>query len=313
MVHIKNPILPQVRICYVVALPAEARPLLEAEKWTQIAVRPFRIYRTEHKAMIISGIGRIRAAAATAYLGGRVAAKNIPWINFGIAGHMDAPVGKGFSVSKITDRQERKNYYPLRIATKNTSVLSCFDLPQKEYPPNTLADMESAGFFPTASLFTYHELIHLYKVVSDNTRHAFQAEKVCSLVGEHLESLNEIGRIAGGLAERHLTQGNQMEQEVADWLDRAAEIWHIGFTERHALADVLRQWFVLRFTGNSQSGNAEDAGIPTPATDKELNSPFAMLDDKWQPIKEVGDFIGILKTELRSTTARATGSTSAKP
>ena len=75
-------------ICWVIALPSEARPIISAFKLTKTddeAVFP--IYKNEvaGQLLIISGIGQMNAAAATSYICGRF---NVPawvaWINIGI-------------------------------------------------------------------------------------------------------------------------------------------------------------------------------------------------------------------------------------
>ncbi len=79
----------------VVALPAEARPLIEffrlKEKTT---IGTFRMYRQEDMSLVISGPGKIAAAAATALLAGsNTTGKQAAWLNIGIAGHATYAIG----------------------------------------------------------------------------------------------------------------------------------------------------------------------------------------------------------------------------
>ena len=71
----------------VVALPAEARPLLDhfrlRDKQHNTA---FPIYRNTDMALIVSGPGKVAAAAATALLAGnRDTPATSAWLNVGIA------------------------------------------------------------------------------------------------------------------------------------------------------------------------------------------------------------------------------------
>ncbi len=54
-------------IRFVVALYSEAKPLVAHYKLSLVP-GPFRIYRNEQAAVVVSGIGKAAAAAATSYL-----------------------------------------------------------------------------------------------------------------------------------------------------------------------------------------------------------------------------------------------------
>ena len=273
--------LAEARCCYVIALAVEARPLLEADKWAAITTSPFKTYYASNQrcAMIISGIGRVNAAAATAYLGSCVP-RHLVWINLGTAGHGISPIGEGFLIHKITDRQNNTNYYPLRLPYEQSAALVCYDRVQKPSAlDGSLADMESAGFFPIARLFTFHELTHLYKIVADNQETTFKAEQIPKMIAKHLPKLSAIRDQLCSKAETHLAAGIAMEQQIALWLEQAAEQWHLSATQRNQLAQLLRQWFILcRRPGTS-------------------DSPFNRLDGKTVP-QHLRTFMTALKENL---------------
>ena len=224
-------------------------------------------------------MGRVNAAAATAYLGGLVP-RNLVWINFGAAGHRNGAIGEGFLIHKITDRRSKKNYYPLRLPYQQTAPLACYDIARDDSAIDaTLVDMESAGFFPIARLFTYHELIHLYKIVADNQNHAFKTDQIPQLVSKHLTKLSAIRDLLCAKAEDHLATGAAMEKQIAIWLEQAAERWHLSVTNRSKLAHLLRQWFILR----------KMPGVS--------DSPFNNMDGKTAP-KRMNDLIAILEEDL---------------
>ena len=80
-------------ICWVIALKSEANPIISEFKLSLLSNESlFPIYKSrEHNhALVISGVGQINAAAATAYLASRCHAKKwTAWINIVIAGYSE--------------------------------------------------------------------------------------------------------------------------------------------------------------------------------------------------------------------------------
>ena len=160
-------------ICWVIALPSEARPIISAFKLTKTddeAVFP--IYKNEvtGQLLIISGIGQMNAAAATSYICGRY---NVPawvaWINIGIAGYAQEPLGKLFQVAKVTNERQTRVAYPGFRFSKLTPLTTLItrEQPCNDYKTDTLYDMEGLAFAELASRFSCNELTFLFKVVSD--------------------------------------------------------------------------------------------------------------------------------------------------
>ncbi|MGH9462066.1 MAG: hypothetical protein ACRD1X_12660, partial [Vicinamibacteria bacterium] len=98
----------------VVALPAEAKPLVSHFNLKPAReARGFKIYQNDDIALIVSGVGKIAAAAATAYLQAWTGNRpNGAWINVGMAGHRDLLLGKGVLAYRITDRATGETWYP---------------------------------------------------------------------------------------------------------------------------------------------------------------------------------------------------------
>ena len=139
-------------ICWVIALPSEARPIISAFKLTKTddeAVFP--IYKNEvtGQLLIISGIGQMNAAAATSYICGRY---NVPawvaWINIGIAGYAEGPLGKLFQVAKVADERQTRVAYPGFRFSKlmPLTTLITREQPCNDYKTDTLYDMEGLAF-----------------------------------------------------------------------------------------------------------------------------------------------------------------------
>ena len=70
----------------VVALRAEARPLIEHFRLRGEPERsPFALYQGDAMRLVISGVGRVAAAGATAHLATRYPESRAAWLNFGMA------------------------------------------------------------------------------------------------------------------------------------------------------------------------------------------------------------------------------------
>ncbi len=299
-------------ICYVIALAAEARPLLDRWKFTQLESAPFPLYYCEQQNyfLVVSGMGKVRSAAATSYLASKIIplrAQATPptiWINFGTCGHHNYPLGQGLLVHKIIDISNGNNYYPLRLPYSASATIECHATSQREYPrqgggvdmadgidggnnmnggngdgggsidgddklsdpagikiDTNIIDMESAGFFPTACLFSPNELVHLYKVVSDNadnlpTKPALMQKRIIPLLMERIPELHIISDKLRAIANKEFDEGHEMAQQIEKWqLDfTAACRWTT--TQRIQLQGLLRKWYVVYYTAVSARASA---------------------------------------------------------
>ncbi len=232
-------------IRFVVALPAEARPLIEHYRLRRRANAPFPVYENDSAALVVSGIGPDRAAAATSCLhaltGGRVTA----WLNVGIAGHAERALGEAVLADRIRDHGSARSWYPpllfdTRCASASVLTVSC---PLPDYPEDWLVDMEASGFYEAACRVGTAELAQVLKVVSDNAAHPttqIRAKTVERLIGDVLPltetivaSLNELGCA--------LPSAPIDDAALAPFLGR----WHFTVSERHQLRRLLERWRVL--------------------------------------------------------------------
>ena len=231
----------------VTALPAEARPLREhlglRHKQPNAA---FPVYRNDNMALIVSGPGKVAAAAATAVLAGNdpEATKNA-WLNIGIAGHAQHDIGSAFIAHRITDQANGSSWYPpqtldLCLPTEN---LLTVDQPGEDYPRDALCDMEASGFFPVACRFSTSELVQSLKIVSDNTTQPATAitAKLCSrLVADRIDDIEQL-----------LTALDRLATEYSQWhaphpgLAQLAERWHFSVSQQHQLQQLGRRWQAL--------------------------------------------------------------------
>ena len=90
----------------VTALTPEAAPLIEHYRLEKVnSSSMFPLYRNDNIYLVVSGIGKTLAAAATAYL--HAMSGELPnqlFLNIGIAGHRRAITGAPRVASRITDK-----------------------------------------------------------------------------------------------------------------------------------------------------------------------------------------------------------------
>ncbi len=236
-----------IHTCFVVALPAEAKSVVQRYHLKrQHDITAFEIYRHDEVSLIICGVGKINAAAATAFLGSMIpAGKNHLWINYGIAGHEVFPLGKLLIGEKITDVSTQESWYPPLINLKNIagSQITTVEIPQTHYPKNSLVEMEASGFIPTARRFSSSELVHCIKVVSDNKQQStiqINAERIKQICSENLGELENIITHIRRLADQ--LDSLEISQTL---LTRYQSRWHFSVTQTHQLKLLLQRWRAL--------------------------------------------------------------------
>ena len=271
MPNLPSPSSSLIPICYVIALSAEARPLLDRWKFTQLESAPFPLYYCEQHNyfLVVSGMGKVRSAAATSYLASKIIPLPVKgtlsaiWINFGTCGHHNYPLGQGLLVHKIIDISNGNNYYPLRLPYSASATIECHATSQREYPLQggsktnaNIIDMESAGFFPTACLFSPNELVHLYKVVSDNadnlpTKPALMQERIIPLLMERIPELHIISDKLRAIANKEFDEGRKMAHQIEKWQLDFTTACRWTTTQRIQLQALLRKWYVVYYTAVS--------------------------------------------------------------
>lgn len=231
----------------VVALDAEAKPLAS---WfglqRQRPDKGFPIFRHAHIALVVCGPGKANAAAGTAHLHAVCGfPRNGLWVNIGIGGHRELPVGSTRIAHAVEDAASGRAWYPPLAFTPPwpSEYVRTVDRPDATYSCEGIVDMEASGFYATACRFSTSELVHAVKVVSDNRERALtrlRAVEIVSLLGQQLDAvdllLHRLGRLANELAE-----SDPMEDaDLAPYLAR----WHFSASQRIQLAEQIRRWLV---------------------------------------------------------------------
>ncbi len=156
----------------------EARPLIRRLGLKKVQTsKTFAIYEREDMTLIISGIGKIRSAAAVSHLLSRKPpARDALLVNIGICGAKNREIGVGQSilVHKLLDHDTGRAFYP-DILWKHPfleDTLETFSHAvhshHMQQVQGSLVDMEGTGFFEAASLFLGPHQIQLIKIVSDH-------------------------------------------------------------------------------------------------------------------------------------------------
>jgi hypothetical protein len=231
----------------VVALPAEARPLIDFYRLgDKTTIGTFRVYQHADMSLIISGPGKVAAAAATALLAGRnTPGKQIAWLNIGIAGHATYSTGQSLHAHRITDHATGKSWYPPQLfdLPTTTGSLLTVDAPENNYCQDVAYDMEASGYYAVASRFSSMELVQCFKVISDNREQptaTITAKSCTQLVTQKLDEIDLLVRALVSLA-----------QEVNRWrapqsgLEQLYTRWHFTVSQQHQLTELARRWQVL--------------------------------------------------------------------
>lgn len=232
----------------VVALACEAKPLIKHFKLQkQQACHAYDYFSSDSLCLIVSRPGKLAAAGATAWLAAQHTAtsSNTAWLNIGIAGHGYLPRGDGLLVHKIVDEASGQCWYPSMVfnVSCNTAALHTLDAPSSDYHPDALYDMEAAGFYASASRFSCHELIHCYKIISDNPDsdiNSINAKNTSSLVAEHLPAIADIINKLRGLTQLITEPDTRADYQAFK------QRWHFSQYQQHQLKNLLGRWQTLQ-------------------------------------------------------------------
>ena|SRR3989338_1766556 len=228
-------------IHFVTALPCEAQPLIEFYRLKPAGrSKSFEIYEAPGKHLVLSGVGKIRAAEAVRFLhefAGKI--RDQAWLNVGIGGHPDLKIGEGVLAHKITDQKLAKSWYPPLVfeAPSRTESVVTVERAENKYGESCVYEMEASGFYEAACRFSTAELIHCYKIISDNRESSTKkvsAALVERLVRQNLEMIDEIVKKILTLAQA-LPHAEIPAHEFQKFLER----WHFTVTEQHQLRRLL--------------------------------------------------------------------------
>ncbi len=227
------------------ALACEAKPFIKRFSLKKsLHPHPFTIYTRDDMVLTISGIGKISMAAAVAYTVAKFPAINHPvLINIGIAGHSSAPLGELWSANKIIDLESMRYFYPQAIIKPScpSTVVYTASKANLNYTKTGLYEMEASGFYEVATCFSSAELIHVFKVVSDNqseTIEAITAKKVSAWLEDSVEVIEKTITSLQAVA-------IELTQSIPKNYESLKARYYFNVNNSHQLKKQLARWDIL--------------------------------------------------------------------
>ena len=232
----------------IVAMKAEARSLIEhfALQDRITGLHQFKVYQNDQIRLVISGIGSSYAEKAVAVVAERVEPNEISaWLNVGVVGHKSLEIGQALMGNRITDAVTGESLYPIFVTDfglRTGKVRTVYEV-ETDYEEETAYDMEASGFVKAASKFTKYELIHCYKVVSDNPDNSVNKlnnQIIGNMIAEHVDAIERVCRqlleISDSVADRGFA-----EDPITPFLDR----WHFTVSQRDILRKYLHKTIIM--------------------------------------------------------------------
>jgi nucleoside phosphorylase len=250
-------------IHFVVALPPEADALSK-----RYGMEPregaFPWFSSEEAALVVSGVGKIAAAAAAAYLHARTGENPFGvWLNFGTAGHRDRLRGDVVVAHTVTDGASGKRWYPPRLDGPSLDAVEVrtVDRPESAFDSEAAYDMEASGFVSAALRFSTAELVQSIKIVSDNretTLSAWTSGAVRDLVESRLEAVSSAVAYFREIA-RELDPLRREEIESRALLSAYCRRAHFTASESRKLRRLLQRWAALDPEASRESAAGKTA------------------------------------------------------
>jgi hypothetical protein len=160
--------------------------------------------------LLVSGIGKEAVAAAVTYLGEQQVSDDgeiRAWLNIGIAGHRDAPLGSAWLGYKITDQSSGASAYPPQLIEGfEVGSVVTVDEPENSYPLDSAYEMEASSFYAEATKYSTAELVQIFKVISDNLENPISGidiRSVPSLIAAQAPQLLILIERMSAIAQQH--------------------------------------------------------------------------------------------------------------
>lgn len=158
-------------ILITTALPMEAKPLVASLGLKAESGEAFPVYRNEECVLVVTGVGALKASAATGWALGRLAEFHAA-INVGFCGAAPEVCGlhEWIYVSSIRDQASGRLSIPdilFRHPFRELALLTVGKVVKSGIDWNGVVDMEGAGFFEAAGRFLAPDRLALIKWVSD--------------------------------------------------------------------------------------------------------------------------------------------------
>lgn len=223
------------------ALFSEAKPLIEKLRLLpDDSSKEFKIYKNEKYLLLITGVGKENSYIAVSYLFGRYEEDQISsFVNVGIAGSKDLPLGSAFLAHKISCKSKKNSFYPLILFDFDGSTKEVIsdDGIEKTFEKEALYDMEAFFQFEAASHFLSFEMIHSIKIVSDTSQSPsslVNKKMVEGLIQNNLSQIEDI-------FEKLIFLSSIYKKLSKEPINFEFSNIHLTFSEKHQLEDLLRR------------------------------------------------------------------------
>ena len=205
-------------LIWTCALHCEAKPVIDYYRLKKAqAEGAFDVYHNQHTACVISGIGGINMAAATAWAAAHFTNPSPScWINLGVAGHRSLAVGELVLAGQVSQAGNPHSIYPVPLLKHRYPLkpVISHQHEQIEYDDEALCDMEAYAFIHTAGRFAPLELCQGLKVISDNAENAPDRNKarISQLIHARIAEITGFADQLRLLAAQHAEQSLAAEQ-----------------------------------------------------------------------------------------------------
>ena len=188
------------RVNVVVALKAEARPLLRRYNLKPAGQSGLYANESGDLGLMVGGVGRTHASRAVGLIHHTgIDSAPTAWLNVGIAGHGSAPPGTALLAREVLERASGRCLYPrgdgLAFPGVATTAVCTVDEPETDYQPDWAYDMEASGFMDAALRVSGPRPVQCLKIVSDGPTSScrnLSAHMVEELVDSCTEAVDEV-------------------------------------------------------------------------------------------------------------------------
>ena len=240
-----------IKLVICCALKAEAQPLIAHY---QLQAQSRNLYHggssdNSEMLLLITGVGESAMSRGITMLAKKLLTP-VSWLNIGIAGHRNLPVGEIIRVSKSSG-QGRDYYPPLTVSWAGMlNPLQTVPSPLHTYPSHCAVDMEGAAFFAHAIRYTSGELVQSLKIISDTQQASYQ--KITTVMIKQLisQQLTPITRFADLLVE--MTQSLPNQHALYTYCHSLIQNLHSTETQRQQLLSLIQ---TLRACGQPMMPN----------------------------------------------------------
>ena len=239
----------ELKFFWVVALRPEANALIKKfnlKSFSNHLNFPIYINRKNGHALVISGVGSIKSAVATMYLNNTFnPGQFVAWINIGIAGHFQGPVGTLFQAIKVVNNDNGKSFFPGLRFSKLVKAAELYTVSssENEFALPVLYDMEAAGFCEIAPSLSCNELTFVLKIVSDTSEQSqslVTKKMIADLFKKNSAMIDNLLQAVAEIVDRERAR-------LGDPIEMDGIMCSLHFTETNRLRfrKIYKKWWCL--------------------------------------------------------------------